>query len=44
VVDQSLVCGNQGVSLYRAQRAELLHMFGAELVGECDGLDLPEAP
>jgi Fe-S-cluster containining protein len=44
VVDQSLVCSNQGVSLYRAQRAELLHMFGADLVGECDGLDLPEVP
>lgn len=42
VVDRSLVCGGQGVTLYRAQRAELLHMFGAQLIGECDALDIPE--
>jgi hypothetical protein len=43
VIDGSLVCSGQGVSLYRAQRNELLHLFGAELVRECDALDAPEA-
>ena len=44
VIDRTLVCGGEGVTLYRAQRGELLHMFGAELVRECDALEASEAP
>jgi Fe-S-cluster containining protein len=43
VIDRSLVCSGSGVTLYRAQRAELLYMFGAALVGECDALEPREA-
>jgi Fe-S-cluster containining protein len=42
LIDSSLVCSAEGVSLYRAQRAELLYMFGQELVRECDALDTRE--
>jgi Fe-S-cluster containining protein len=42
-IDRSLVCSGQGATLYRAQRGELLHMFGPELVRECDALDAVEA-
>jgi hypothetical protein len=39
IADGSLVCGGEGASCYRGGRAELLHYFGAGLIGELDGLE-----
>jgi Fe-S-cluster containining protein len=39
VVDRSLICSGQGISLYRAQRDELFHLFEPELIAECDALE-----
>jgi Fe-S-cluster containining protein len=38
VDDQSLICLNQGVSLYSGAREELRYYFGDELVAELDAL------
>lgn len=37
--DGSLVCSNQGPTLYRGARAELAHYFGAALVAELDAIE-----
>ena len=39
VLDKSLVCGSEGVTLYRSQRGELLWLFGQELVDELDAIE-----
>lgn len=39
VADQSLVCLDQGPSLYRSTREELKHYFGSELIAELDSLE-----
>jgi len=39
VLDKSLVCGSEGVTLYRSQRGELLWLFGQELVDELDAME-----
>ena len=39
VIDKSLVCGPDGVTLYRSQRGELRWLFGPELVAELDTLE-----
>ncbi len=39
VLDKSLVCGPEGVTLYRSQRGELLWLFGQELIDELDALE-----
>jgi hypothetical protein len=39
IVDNSLVCIDQGPTLYRAQRDELLYLYGPELVRELDALE-----
>ena len=38
VMDRSLVCVDQGLTLYASQRQGLLHLFGSELVAELDAL------
>ncbi len=45
VEDQELVCLDEGPTIYRGARSELLHYFGAELVAELDAMEasLPEA-
>lgn len=46
VEDEELVCLDEGPTIYRGARAELLHYFGEELVRELDALEasLPTAP
>ena len=39
VEDNSLVCVDQGLTLYRSQRQELAHIFGNDLVAELDELE-----
>lgn len=39
VEDQSLVCLDQGLSLYRGARPELLYYFGPEMISELDALE-----
>ncbi len=39
VLDQSLICVDQGQTLYQAQRGEMLAFFGEELVAELDALE-----
>jgi hypothetical protein len=39
VLDRSLVCGGEGLTLYASQRPEVLHLFGPELVAELDHLE-----
>lgn len=39
VLDKTLVCVDQGETLYRSQRGELQNLFGDELVAELDELD-----
>ena len=46
VEDEELVCLDEGPTLYRGARDELLHYFGEALVAELDAIEksLPEAP
>jgi Fe-S-cluster containining protein len=46
VEDEELVCLDEGPTLYRGARDELLYYFGEELVSELDAIEesLPEAP
>jgi hypothetical protein len=46
VEDEELVCLDEGPTIYRGQRDELLHYFGQELVAELDAIEasLPPAP
>jgi Fe-S-cluster containining protein len=46
VEDEELVCLDEGPTIYRGQRDELLHYFGEELVAELDAIEasLPPAP
>lgn len=39
VADRSLFCLNQGTTLYRGTRSELLYYFGDELIAELDHLE-----
>ena len=39
ILDGSLICIDQGLTLYRSQRGELLYLFGPELVAELDELE-----
>lgn len=39
IVDNSLICIDQGLTLYRSQRQELLYLFGPDLVAELDNLE-----
>ena len=46
VEDEELVCLDEGPTIYRGGRNELLHYFGAEMIAELDALEasLPPAP
>lgn len=46
IEDEELVCLDEGPTLYRGARGELLYYFGAELVAELDAMEaaLPAAP
>ena len=39
VLNKTLICVDQGQTLYRSQRAEVLYLFGPELVAELDTLE-----
>ncbi len=39
VLDKTLICVDQGETLYRSQRGELLNLFGPELVAELDEME-----
>ncbi|MFM2418706.1 MAG: hypothetical protein RL385_3429 [Pseudomonadota bacterium] len=39
IVNKSLVCAGEGLTIYRAQREELFHLFEPALVAECDALE-----
>ncbi len=41
ILDNELICRDQGVSLYEGARGDLLHYFGLELIAVLDGL-LPQ--
>jgi len=39
IANRSLICADQGISIYRAQRDELFHLFEPALIAECDAFE-----